>query len=41
MKTRQITAWLLAGVVMSTAFTSCKKSDDAATLPPIGGYNSV
>lgn len=25
---------------MSTAFTSCKKSDDTATLPSIGGYNS-
>ncbi|CAN5364081.1 hypothetical protein BH09BAC4_BH09BAC4_07660 [soil metagenome] len=40
MKTRQISAWILAGVVMSTAFTSCKKSDDVASLPSIGGYNS-
>ncbi|GAB4039877.1 hypothetical protein [Spirosoma jeollabukense] len=41
MKTRQISAWVLAGVVMSTVFTSCSKSDDnTATLPPIGGYNS-
>ena len=39
MKTRQISAWLMAGMVMSTAFTSCKKTDDVATLPPIGGYN--
>lgn len=38
MKTRQIAAWLMAGAVMSTVFTSCKKSDDA-TLPSIGGYN--
>ena len=40
MKTRQITAWVVAGVVMSTVFTSCKKNDDTATLPAIGGYNS-
>lgn len=40
MKTRQFSAWLMAGVVMSTVFTSCKKDDGAATLPPIGGYNS-
>ncbi|QMW01609.1 LamG domain-containing protein [Spirosoma foliorum] len=39
MKTRQISAWVMAGLVMSAAFTSCKKSDDVATLPPIGGYN--
>ncbi len=40
MKTRQISAWLVAGVVMSTAFTACKKSDDVASLPSIGGYNT-
>ncbi|AUD04608.1 LamG-like jellyroll fold domain-containing protein [Spirosoma pollinicola] len=40
MKTRQITTWLMAGAVLSTVFTSCKKSDDTATLPSIGGYNS-
>lgn len=40
MKTRQISAWIVAGVVMSTVFTSCKSSDSAATLPAIGGYNS-
>lgn len=40
MKTRQISAWLMAGVVMSTVFTSCKKSDDTASLPSIGGFNS-
>ncbi|WP_460962597.1 LamG-like jellyroll fold domain-containing protein [Spirosoma litoris] len=40
MKTRQISAWVMAGLVMSAAFTSCKKSDDVATLPPIGGYNT-
>ncbi len=39
MKTRQISAWLIAGMVMSTVLTSCKKTDDVATLPPIGGYN--
>ena len=38
MKTRQITAWVVAGIVMSTSLTSCKKSDDAIALPPIGGY---
>ena len=41
MKTRQISAWLLAGMVMSTVFTSCKKEEDnTISLPPIGGYNS-
>lgn len=40
MKTRQISAWVMAGLVMSAAFTSCKKSDDTVTLPPIGGYSS-
>ncbi|MVM40573.1 hypothetical protein GO730_27715 [Spirosoma sp. HMF3257] len=40
MKTKQISAWVMAGLVMSVAFTSCKKDDDVATLPPIGGYNS-
>lgn len=40
MKTKQLSAWLMAGVVMSTVFTSCKKSDDTASLPSIGGYNS-
>ncbi|GAB4022962.1 LamG domain-containing protein [Spirosoma sp. KCTC 42546] len=40
MKTRQISAWVMAGLVMSAAFTSCKKDDDVATLPPIGGYNT-
>ncbi|GAB3943476.1 hypothetical protein GCM10028805_09760 [Spirosoma harenae] len=39
MKTTKITAWIMAGVVMSTVFTSCKKDDGGATLPPIGGYN--
>ncbi|QHV97053.1 LamG domain-containing protein [Spirosoma endbachense] len=39
MKTRQITAWVVASVVMSTVFTSCKK-EDTPSLPPIGGYNS-
>ncbi|WP_198175014.1 LamG-like jellyroll fold domain-containing protein [Spirosoma arboris] len=40
MKTRQISAWVMAGMVMSTMFTACKKSDDVAALPPIGGYNT-
>lgn len=40
MKTKQISAWVLAGAVMITVFTSCSKSDDTATLPSIGGYNS-
>jgi hypothetical protein len=39
MKTRQITAWVVASVLMSTVFTSCKK-EDTPSLPPIGGYNS-
>ncbi len=40
MKTRQIAAWIVAGVVMTTAFTACKKSDDTVSLPPVGGFNS-
>ena len=39
MKTKQIAAWVAAGVLMSTAFTACKK-DDTPSLPAIGGYNS-
>ncbi|QIP12332.1 LamG domain-containing protein [Spirosoma aureum] len=39
MKTRQITTWVVAGVVMSTVFTSCKK-EDTPSLPDIGGYAS-
>ena len=40
MKTTKISAWVMAGLVMSAAFTSCKKSDDTVSLPPIGGFNS-
>ncbi|GAB2605282.1 hypothetical protein [Spirosoma areae] len=40
MKTKQISAWIAAGVLMSTLFTGCKKEDETAQLPAIGGYNS-
>ncbi|UFH54935.1 LamG-like jellyroll fold domain-containing protein [Spirosoma sp. KNUC1025] len=41
MKTRTITLWAAAAIVVgSTLFTSCKSDDGGTTLPPIGGYNN-
>lgn len=40
MKTVKIAAWVIASVIMSSLFTSCKKDDSTPALPSIGGYNT-